>query len=121
MSANTLTAIMPQLLARGLMSLREQAIMPRLVNGDYSSEAAQKGDTIDVPIPTAVAVRAVTPANTPPALVDSTPAKVPIALDQWYEAPFYLTDNELAQIDRNRHYIPMHPKLGLVAPTACAT
>lgn len=107
MSANTLTAIMPQLLARGLMSLREQAIMPRLVNGDYSSEAAQKGDTIDVPIPTAVAVRAVTPANTPPALVDSTPAKVPIALDQWYEAPFYLTDNELAQIDRNRHYIPM--------------
>ncbi|MFT6557716.1 MAG: hypothetical protein ACJAYR_001580, partial [Sneathiella sp.] len=49
--SNDVSAVMPKILARGLMSLREQAIMPRLVNGNYSSYAAEKGDTIDVPIP----------------------------------------------------------------------
>jgi hypothetical protein len=71
--ANVLAAIMPKILARGLMTLREQCVMPRLVNGDYSAQAAQKGDTIDVPIPTAQAASAVVPSNTPPAPADTTP------------------------------------------------
>ena len=66
--ANTVTNIMPKILARGLLALREQAIMPRVVNGDYAAQAAQKGDTIDVPIPSALSVSSVTPSNTPPAL-----------------------------------------------------
>ena len=57
---------MPKILARGLLALREQATMPRVVNLDYSSEAASKGDTIDVPIPSAITVAAVSPSNTPP-------------------------------------------------------
>ena len=40
---NDISAAMPKILARGLMSLREQTVMPRLVNGDFSSDAAQKG------------------------------------------------------------------------------
>ena len=52
--ANNLDDILPKILARGLMALREAAVMPRVVNGDYSSEAAKKGETIDVPIPSAV-------------------------------------------------------------------
>ncbi len=104
---NTLTNIMPKILARGLMVLREQAIFPRLVNGDYSSEAAKKGSTIDVPIPSAVVASAVTPAEVPPAPGSSSPGVVQVPLDQWYKANFFLTDKEQAEIDRNAHFLPL--------------
>lgn len=105
--ANTVTNIMPKILARGLLALREQAIMPRVVNGDYSQQAAQKGDTIDVPIPSALSVSSVTPSNTPPAPADSSPTKVQISLNNWYEANFHMTDKELVEVDRNEHFVPM--------------
>ncbi len=94
---NTVSNIMPKILARGLLALREQAIMPRVVNGDYSAQAAQKGDTIDVPIPSALSVSAVSPSNTPPAPADSSPSKVQISLNNWYEANFHMTDKEMGR------------------------
>jgi len=98
---------MPKILARGLLALREQVVMPRLVNGDYSTDAAQKGTTIDVPIPTAQAASAVVPAATPSAPANKTPGLVQVALDQWYKTNFHLSDKDLVEIDRNRHFIPM--------------
>lgn len=105
--SNTLSNIMPKILARGLMSLREQAVMARLVNGDYSADAKSVGDTIDVPIPTAVSTNAVTPAATPPALSDTVPSKVAIPLSNWYESRFHLSDKDLTEIDKNAHFLPM--------------
>ena len=105
--ANTLDSIMPKILARGLLALREQAVMPRLVNGDYSSEAAEKGDTIDVPIPTAQVASAVVPAATPPTPADKTPSKVQVSLNQWYKTNFHLSDKDLTEVDRNAHFVPM--------------
>ena len=105
--ANTVTNIMPKILARGLVALREQAIMPRVVNLDYAQEAAQKGDTIDVPIPSALTVSSVTPSNTPPTPADSAPTKVQISLSNWNEVNFHMTDKELVEVDRNEHFIPM--------------
>ena len=105
--ANDINNILAKILARGLLALREQAIMPRLVNGDYSSEAAEKGDTIDVPIPSAVTASDVTPSNTPPAPSSSTPGKVQIPLNNWKKADFYLTDKEMVEIDKNAHFMPM--------------
>jgi len=104
---NTVTNIMPKILARGLLALREQAVMPRVVNGDYAQQAAQKGDTIDVPIPSAISVNTVTPSNTPPTPADSSPTKVQIPLNNWYEANFHMTDKELVEVDRNEHFVPM--------------
>jgi hypothetical protein len=49
--ANTLTPIIDKLIARGLNVLRENAVMPRLVNSTYSSVARDRGDTITVPLP----------------------------------------------------------------------
>jgi len=81
--------------------------MPRVVNGDYAQQAAQKGDTIDVPIPSAISVNTVTPSNTPPTPADSSPTKVQIPLNNWYEANFHMTDKELVEVDRNEHFVPM--------------
>lgn len=105
--ANTLTAIVPKLLARGLMALRQQAIAPRLVNRKYEEEAGKKGSTIDVPIPSAVAAVAVSPGPTPPANADSAPTSVGITLDQWFEAPFYMTDKEMLEVEASETFIPM--------------
>ena len=74
---NSLAEVTPKLLAQGLLALRENSIMPRLVNGDYDSMAAQKGATIDVPVPSAIAAQAVSPGNTPPATADVAPTSVP--------------------------------------------
>jgi len=95
--ANTLAEVTPKILAQGLLALRGATIMPQVVNSDYSSAAGMKGSTIDVPIPSAVVAQAVTAANTPPSTADSAPTSVPIALDQWYEAPFYLTDKDMQE------------------------
>lgn len=95
--ANDLSVVAPKLLAQGLMALRENAVMPRLVNRDYEAEAAQKGTTVTIPIPSAIADRAVAPNVVPPASVDSAPTQALIPLDQWREAPFHLTDREVLE------------------------
>ena len=105
--ANTITNILPKILARGLLALREQAVMPRLVNLDYSNESAQKGDTIDVPIPSALTVSDTVPSNVLEAPADSAPTKVQIALNNWKKVNFHLTDKQLVDIDKNEHFIPM--------------
>lgn len=95
--ANVLTEVIPQLLAQGLVSLRESAVMPMLVNRGYDTLAGQKGSTIDVPIPSAITVQDVVPNNTPPNTADTQPTSVPITLDSWKEAPFYLTDKDMLE------------------------
>lgn len=106
--SNALEAIAPKILARGMMQLRQKAIMPRLINSDFSSEAAQKGDTIDIPITKPITVEDVTPSHTPPDVPDHSASTVSIKLNQWKRAAFYLTDKELTQIDADHSYVPLH-------------
>lgn len=96
--ANTLTDVIPQLLAQGLLALREAAFVPRIVNRGYERLAGERGSTIDVPVSSAIAVQDVTPAATPPSTADIAPSKVAITLDKWKEAPFYLTDKEILEV-----------------------
>jgi hypothetical protein len=103
--ANTLTEVMPKLLAQGLMALRQNAVMPRLVNRSLESLAAQKGAVINVPIPSAVAARDVTPAVAQASNVDVTPTSVAVTLDFWKEAAFHLSDKDMQEA-MNGH-IPM--------------
>ncbi len=104
--ANVLTDIMPKILARGLLQLRETAIMPRLVNGDYSTEAKEFGDTIDVIIPASTTSKPVVPSNIPPVPDSKTPTKVPIPLDRWEHSDFHMTDKDMKEVDRNEHFLP---------------
>jgi hypothetical protein len=95
--ANTLTAVTPKLLAQGLLALRQNCMAPQLVNRQYEAMAGMRGSSIDVPIPSAIAAQDVSPSNTPPSTADVTPTSVSIVMDQWKEAPFYMTDKDLMQ------------------------
>lgn len=95
--ANTLTNVIPQILAQGLLALRSRVVMPRLVNRDYERDAREKGDTIDVTIPSAVVANDVVPAATSQAVTDISPTKVQIALSNWKEAAFTMSDKEIAE------------------------
>jgi hypothetical protein len=86
------------MLAQGLLALRENAVMPRLVNGSYDSIAAQKGNVINVPIPSAIAARDVTASETQNSNVDSAPTVALVTLDFWKEAPFHLSDKDLVSV-----------------------
>ncbi|MBK8006762.1 MAG: hypothetical protein IPK12_23520 [Gemmatimonadetes bacterium] len=97
--ANTITEVLPKILAQGVLALRQQAIGPRLVNRDLDSLAAAKGNVINVPIPSAIAARAVTPAVAFATNVDSTPTSAAVTLDRWMEAPFQLNDNDFVSAD----------------------
>ena len=105
--ANTITNILDKILAQGLVTLREAAIMPRLTNTDYQGSGAQQGNTIDIPIPKTQVVSTVSASNTSKAAADKTPGLVQVALDQWKMTDFHLTDKEISEIDRNRHFVPM--------------
>lgn len=98
--ANTLTAIMPKILAKALLVLRERAVMPRLVNSDYSTDTAKKGSTIDVSVPSAVTTSNVVPSQVPPAGKNTVTATVQIVLDQWKQNDaIFLTDKDFQEVE----------------------
>jgi hypothetical protein len=103
--SNTITNVLPKMLAQGVLALRQNAVTPRLVNRDYESTAAGKGNVVNVPIPSAIAARAVSPAVTFAANVDSSPTVALITLDHWYEAPFQASDNDRLSVDET--FFPM--------------
>lgn len=104
-NSNTLTEIVPVILAQGLVTLRENCVMPRLVNADYSSDAAKVGGSIDVPVPSAISTNAVSPSNTAPDDSGITPDTETITLNEWREAPFFMSDKDL--LDAGDGVIPM--------------
>ncbi|TNE42528.1 MAG: hypothetical protein EP348_00180 [Alphaproteobacteria bacterium] len=113
--ANDISAAMPKILARGLMALREQTVMPRLVNGDFSADAAAKGDTIDVVLPSALTAEDVTPGATPPSPGATSLEKVQIELSNWKKADFYLTDKEMMEIDAREDFLPVQASAAIRA------
>jgi coat protein Gp5 len=105
--ANDITAIAGKIIARGLLALREQCVMPRTVNFDWGTEVAQKGDTISVPVPSPETAGPVVPGPIPATPQDQTIATVPIALNKWNKADFNLTDKQIGEIDLNNNFLPM--------------
>lgn len=96
-NSNTLTEVMPKLLAQGMMALRQMALLPRYVNRGYETIAGDKGSSIDIPIPSAITAQQVSPSYVPPDDAGMTPTKVSVALDQWWEAPFIMSDKDMLE------------------------
>jgi hypothetical protein len=107
--ANSLTNILPKVMAAALVTVRENAVMPRLVR-NYSGRIGSgvaKGKTLDIPNGVALTASAVTPATTPPANNDITPTVTSLVLDQWQKVDFHLDDQQMTQIDASDSFIPM--------------
>jgi len=105
--SNQIETLMPKIVSRGLLSLREKAILPRLVNSSFSDEAAQHGDHITVPISAPIEVQDVMPSHTPPEPENTSVSHQTISLDHWKRASFYLTDKEMMQIDAQEQFLPL--------------
>jgi hypothetical protein len=96
-NSNVLTEVIPRMLAQGLLTLRQLALMPRYVNRGYESIAGEKGSTIDINISSAITAVAVSPSYVPPDDAGISPTKISITLDQWWEAPFFMTDKDMLE------------------------
>lgn len=103
--ANTITNVLPKLLARGVLALRQNAVTTRLVNRDYESLAEKLGNVVNVPIPSAIAARSVTASVVMNSNVASAPTTVAVTLDRWMEAPFEVTDADVLSVAED--FIPM--------------
>lgn len=103
-NTNTMTAATTTILAMALRTLRGFCTLPRLINTDYGRDAQQIGNTVQVPIHSRITPNAVSPSNTAPDDTGVTPTSASIALSNWYESPFFLSDKDLA--DAGRGFAP---------------
>ena len=92
-----LTAVIPVLLAQCLVTLRQRAIMPRLVSRAFELAPGIKGSTVNVPIASAVPATDVNPSATLGGGTDLAPTSIAIVCDQWKEAAFVLSDKEVLE------------------------
>lgn len=96
--ANDISVAIGKIFAQGFLALRQTAAVLMSVNKDFSNEVAQRGDTIDIVIPSARTVTDVTPSPTPPTGQDTVLSKVAISLSNWKKADMFLTDKQVAEI-----------------------
>jgi hypothetical protein len=98
--ANDITNLTPQILANILSVLRENCVMPMLVNNSYSADAAAQGAAIDINDLEDMAAFDVTPGAAPAAEVisdvDSTQQQ--IILNKFKATTFLMTDKEIKEI-----------------------
>jgi hypothetical protein len=102
------TNIVQTAVAMGLDALRQQVVLPKIVNRSYEDRigpAARQGSTVNVAVPSAISTRSVTADVVPPAVTAVTPTSISITLDQWKESPFAMSDQAISQVQRG--IIPM--------------
>lgn len=105
--ANDLTNILPKILARVLKATRPAMSVLPLISRDWSTELAQKGDIINVPISVPMTATAVSESTAAaPTPTDVTQTTAPITLDKHYHVAFALTDKQITHINADQNFIP---------------
>lgn len=105
--ANTLTPILPKILARVLAATRPAMSILPLVNKDWSTELAQKGETINVQLSEPMVASDVAPSTSAaPTPTDVAQTTTPITLDKHKHIAFSLTDKEITMIDKDSSFMP---------------
>ena len=102
---NNWEVVIPQILAMGLMTLRQRIVMPRIANNAYSLTAGTHGSTVEIPVPDAVATNEVSPSNILPTAPAAAPTIINVPVTEWHEAPFFLTDKDMVEVRRGT--VPM--------------
>ena len=96
--SNTLTSFVDKLLAQGVIALRENCVITRHVNTSYRVQTGTRGSVIEVPIPSSLVTGNVTPGETVTATQAMAPTTALVPMDQWKEAAFTFTDQEVHQV-----------------------
>lgn len=96
---NSLATLMPKILAAALPVLRENCVLPRLVNTNYSTDAAKQGQEVTIPVTAAKVTQPVVPGAFSNSTPDIVISDVKLNLNYWEEVPFYLTDKDFEEID----------------------
>lgn len=102
--------ILSTLAIMGLATLRQNIVLAKIANKQYAQRVtgADRGATVNVVVPAAITAVDVTAAAVPPSTTAVTPTTVPITLTQWKEAPFTLSDFDLARLsDGATGIVPM--------------
>lgn len=115
--ANTLTDIQNKLIARAMPVLHKNCILAsgKVVNTDFNAEAAQKGASVNVPLPPRATATAVTPSSTPLAPTNKTISTVAVPLDKWYLSDAFLTDKDAAEVAQNETFLPASFEAAMIA------
>jgi hypothetical protein len=82
--------------------MRAESVLPRLVNSANDITPGAKMSTVQITIPSAIVATDVTPGHTAPDTGAIAPTSVSLAVDQWKEAAFTLTDKDLMQVAAGR-------------------
>lgn len=98
--SNVLEALTPQILADILSVLRENSVMPRLVNNQYGTEAASQGSTISINDLDDMEAYDVVPGAYPQSSVISDVKSIEkqLLLNNFKAVTFKLTDKEIKEI-----------------------
>lgn len=113
--ANTLTPLQAKILANIALVLRKRCTMPQFVNSDLQPFAAQKSAVINVPVPQKGSVHDATPGAVPPQPADTSSATIPVTLDRFSEASFYLTDKDELEVEKKDFWLPDIAKAQAIA------
>jgi hypothetical protein len=95
--ANTLTEVIPKILAAGVKCLRQNAVMSRLATSDYQGAAQQKGDVVNIPLSSILTASDVSPSVAFVTGSDAAPTSAKITLDFWKKAGFFMTDKNMKE------------------------
>ena len=106
--ANVLSTLVPKIIAgRSLEFLRENAVMPRLVNNISDKVVGKKGDVITLPDSAALTVADVTVGATPPNPANSSITAKYVTLSRWRKVSFGIDDRDITQILDTEHFVPV--------------
>ena len=101
--SNSLSSIIPMILANALVTFRNNSITASLVNRGYDSDFKKKGNTINVPYYNSPTVQDITAGrgneNTPS---DVEASSIAIVLNKWKEVKIQFSDKDLKEIEQGR-------------------
>lgn len=105
MSNTFATELMPRILAGALQVLREEMVLASKVTKDYNGAAGQLGQTVSIAVPQAMDSYSITPAATPPALVDARFLAKTVTIDTWKGSRFNLSATDMVNYNLSNSQI----------------
>lgn len=96
-------------------TLRKRGGLFSYCDGDYSTLAQQKGDTIDCVFAASLTATDIVPSPSGTQAPSVTPTKVSLSLSNWKEASFFLTHKQMTEISSEASFLQQQVAAGVEA------